>query len=161
MKFLKIVYYLNAYLKMIFFKLIYGKKVHFGKGFTFRKRFSLAVDKTGRLYIGDNCFFNNDVSVSVLNKVYIGSGVLLGEGVKIYDHNHRFKDVNSSIKSQGFSVGTVKIGNHCWLGSNVVILKGADIGDNCVIGAGCVISGRVEPGTVVKPAQNYTFEKLK
>ena len=32
-----------------------------------------------------------------------------------------------SIKEQGFSNGTVSIGRHCWIGSNVCILKNADI----------------------------------
>lgn len=31
------------------------------------------------------------------------------------------------------------IGKHVWIGSNVVILKGVTIGDNAVIGAGCVV----------------------
>ena len=31
-----------------------------------------------------------------------------------------------------------------------MILKGADIGDRCVIGAGCVIDGKVPADTIVK-----------
>lgn len=32
---------------------------------------------------------------------------------------------------------------------NVVILKGVTIGDNCVIGAGCVVNKDVPEGTVM------------
>lgn len=42
------------------------------------------------------------------------------------------------------------IGNHCWIGSNVTILKETHIGDNCVIGAGLVISGKIKDGTLKK-----------
>ena len=36
-----------------------------------------------------------------------------------------------------------------WIASDVVLLKGTDIGDNCVIGAGCVIRGKVPAGSLV------------
>lgn len=61
----------------------------------------------------------------------------------------------------GYTTGNVTIGNRCWIGSNVVILKGANIGDNCVIGAGCIISGNIESGTLVKPSTNNVVEKIK
>lgn len=34
----------------------------------------------------------------------------------------------------------VHIGNHCWICANVTILPGVTIGDNCVIGAGSVVT---------------------
>ena len=34
----------------------------------------------------------------------------------------------------------VVIGNDCWFGANVVICPGVTIGDNCVLGAGSVIT---------------------
>ena len=43
-----------------------------------------------------------------------------------------------------------KIGSHCWLGTNVVVLKGVTIGDNCVIGAGVVVEEDVPAGSVVR-----------
>ena len=69
--------------------------------------------------------------------------------MRIYDHNHRFADDNKKIKEQGFSIEPVIIGNHCWFGSNVVVLKGCTIGNNCVIGAGCIISESIPDSTVV------------
>ena len=52
-------------------------------------------------------------------------------------------------------VGTVKIGNRCWIGANVVILKDVELGDGCVVGAGAVVTRSVAPGSVVAgvPAQ--------
>ena len=40
---------------------------------------------------------------------------------------------------QGYSKGPIKIGSDCWIGSNVTILKGVNIGDNVIIGAGSII----------------------
>lgn len=149
-----------CYIKKIFLKVLYGKKFVIGSGVTWRHRFNLLIENDGYVKIGNRCFFNNDCSISSNYKVVIGDECLFGENVKIYDHNHRFANPNLSIKDQGFSNGEVKIGNHCWVCSNVVILKGASIGDNCVIGAGCVISGIVSDNKIVKQGDDYTIENI-
>ena len=41
----KCYYHIMAILKKILFKLIYGKRIKFGKGVTFRKGFSLIIEK--------------------------------------------------------------------------------------------------------------------
>lgn len=148
------------HIKAVFLKLVYRNRFQIGKNVTWRKRFDVMIDKNGRIEIGDDCFFNNDCSLNSNGNIHIGNGSLFGENVKIYDHNHRFKDKNIMIKNQGFSVGDVYIGNHCWIGSNVIILKGAHIGDNCVIGASTVISSRVPDGVVVKQKNELMFEKI-
>ena len=69
--------------------------------------------------------------------------------MKVYDHNHCYKDVTMPIKDQGYTSAPIKIGRHCWVASNVVILKGVTIGDNCCIGAGCVVYKDVPEGTTL------------
>ena len=105
-------------------------------------------------------FFNNDCSINSNQLIKIGGGVLFGENVKIYDYNHRFNE-HKPIKAQGFSNGTVTIGERCWIGSNVTILKGSEIGNNCVIGAGCVISGKVPDNSIVRLKQTVEIEEIQ
>ena len=45
--------------------------------------------------------------------------------------------------------GDVTIGNDVWIGINTIILSGVTIGDGAVIGAGTVVTGDVEPYTIV------------
>lgn len=161
MKFLKAIYHLNAIIQYVFLKLLYGSSFVLGRRTTWRKRFSVMIDKEAKVEIGDNCFFNNDCSINANRLIKIGDGVIFGENVKIYDHNHKFADLNLAIKDQGFSVSEVVIGKHCWIGSNVIILKGSKIGDNCVIGAGVTVSGEIKPNTIIKNANNYTVEAIK
>ena len=52
---------------------------------------------------------------------------IFGENVKVYDHNHCYKDRTRLIKEQGYTSAPIHIGEHCWIGSNTIILKGVTI----------------------------------
>ena len=162
MKLLLIWHHLIAIIKKLFYKSIYRSKIQIGRKSTFRRNFSVVIIGDGRIRIGDNCFFNNDCSLNSLGSISIGNGSIFGENVKIYDHNHRFRNVLLPIKEQGYSIGSVQIGDNCWIGSNVVILKNTRIGNNCVIGAGCVVSGAIPDMTIIKHnSSHYSFEAIK
>lgn len=118
--------------------------------------------ENGRLDIGNNTFFNNFCSINCLDKITIGNDCLFGENVKIYDHNHVFKDFNIPIKNQGYKTSPINIGNNCWIGSNVIILKGVIIGDNVVIGANCIIKENIESNSIIENKTLHTIsERLK
>lgn len=146
---LKLKCHIVARLKQFGYRLLYGKRILWGSGTTFRSGFHLMIERQGQVCIGDHCFFNHDCSINCLDQVEIGTGTIFGEGVRIYDHNHRFSDATTPIKEQGYVTSPVQIGSHCWIGSNVVILRRAKIGDHCVIGAGCVINQEIQDGTIV------------
>ncbi len=148
---------------MMFYRVAYrcgGGKIKVGKRFTFRRGFSLMIDRGGEVIIGDNVFFNNYCSLNANERIAIGDGTIFGENVRVYDHNHCYRNPDVPIKEQGFSSAPVSIGKHCWLASNVVILKGVTIGDNCVIGAGCVIHKDVPENTVVVNKQELVFKRF-
>lgn len=158
---LKLIFHISALFSKIFYKLIYGKKLKIGKSVTWRRKISIMISSKGTVSIGEKCFFNNYCSLNSNLNVTIGDNCLFGENVKIYDHNHRFRNTNTPIKEQGFSDGKISIGNQCWIGSNVVILKDTIIGDNCVIGAGCVIKGTIPPKTIVKNNSELIYEQIE
>ncbi len=133
MKVQKIYWHLIAFARIILYKIIYCGKFKISLSSTFRERFNLCIDK-GTIHIGNNVFFNNDCSISATgSSIKIGDGTIFGEGVKIYCHNHIYKNFNIPIKDQGYMTAPVEIGRHCWIGSNVIILKGVSIGAGCVI----------------------------
>ena len=160
MKLFSAVYHSKALLKKCFFKTIYGKKVSFGSKVTWRRNFSLVIGPKAYIKIGNNSFFNHECTLDATTGIEIGEGTLFGENVKVYDHNHRFNDFDKPINEQGYSSKKIIIGNHCWIGSNTVILKGVHIGDNCVIGAGCIISTDIPKNTIVK-VDNNNLVKIK
>lgn len=158
---LKVYYHLWALMGKWFYKIIYFKNLKMGYSVSWRKSFRILISKDAKLTIGNNCFFNNYCSITAHHRIKIGNNVLFGEGVKIYDHNHRFNQKNKLVRSQGFSDGEVIIGNNCWIGSNVIILKGTKIGNNSVIAAGSVISDDIPNNSIVKGEKNYFIEKIE
>ena len=68
--------------------------------------------------------------------------------VQIYDHDHDFR-VEGGVKAGKYKTAPVEIGNNVWIGANTIILRGTKIGDNAVIGAGCVVKGEVPAGAVL------------
>jgi len=140
---------------------IFIKDLRIGKNFNHRKGLIINCKKYAKLKIGNNVFLNNYCTINVHKKVIIGDDCIFGEGVKIYDHNHRFSDKKSLIREQGYNCKNIVIGNNCWIGSNVILLSGTIIGDNTIIGAGCIISSEIPSDSIVRNINNYTYEKRR
>jgi len=123
-------------------------KIYIQKFFSARSNFSIMIEKEGLLEIGSCVFYNNNCSLSSMGRIKIGDNCLFGENVHIYDHNHKY-DHLSLTNQNDFAIGSVNIGNNVWVGSNVVILKGVTIGNNVVIGANNLIYFNVADNSVV------------
>lgn len=160
MKLLKVKYHLAAAFRILLFKVLFGSRLKIGKRTTFRRFFNIYLGESGTIQIGQRCFFNHGCSINALSDIRIGDDCIFGENVKIYDHNHRFASNTDKVKEQGFSVKPVTIGKECWIGSNVVLLKGASIGNNCVVGAGCIISEEIPDNTLVTASRQNHYEKI-
>ncbi len=119
-----------------------GRNTEFAPGCDFE------VHGQGHLSIGAGTYFNRYCMISTHRSVKVGEHCMFGPGVRIFDNNHKFS--KSGGVSSELSCDEISIGDRCWIASNVIILKGSHIGNNCVIGAGCIISGDVPDGTLVK-----------
>lgn len=150
---------IRTILVIINLKLKYKHKITFGKKIGLKKGVIFTIGENGQLKIGNEVFFNNYCSINCLELIEIDDGTILGEGVKIYDHNHKYKEKNIKIKDQGFNLGKIKIGKNCWIGSNVIILNNVSIGDNSIIGANCLIYKSIPENCIVKSGGGIIIEK--
>jgi virginiamycin A acetyltransferase len=107
-------------------------------------RFGTIFSKVGAIieqhvYIGPQCH---------LGLVHLERDVLLAAGVHVPSggHLHGTDDPDTPIREQPGRVTRVRIGAGSWIGSGAVII--ADVGSNCVIGAGSVVTKPVPDGTV-------------
>ncbi|MCD2424152.1 sugar O-acetyltransferase [Niabella pedocola] len=88
--------------------------------------------------IGDHVFFNFNCTILDTMQVTIGDHCMFGPGVQIYTPLHPMK---AAERNTGLEYAKeVVIGDSVWVGGNVTILPGVHIGDNCVIGAGSVVT---------------------
>lgn len=83
--------------------------------------------------VSGNCY------IQAYNGLICGKNLLFAPGVKIITSGHDFKDINKPTKND-----PVVIGDNVWIGANVVILPGIKIGNNCVIGAGAIVTKSFE-----------------
>lgn len=121
------------------------------KYFEVLKGTQIIVEKGASLELGDMVFFNRYCSINVKNKIKIGKGSLFGEGVKVYDHDHKYSE---GLERNKFNIGIVDIGENCWLGSNVVVLRKSVIGNGAVIGAGVIVHGDIDKNMLSFSEQN-------
>lgn len=136
-----------------------GSRVTLGDRVESDGRVFITTGYSSRLNIGSGVYFNDGAVISCLGKITIGENTLFGPGVKIFDNNHRFS--REEGVSRECAAGCITVGRSCWIASDVVLLKGADIGDNCVIGAGCIIRGKVPAGSLVTRSGEQTIRPIE
>ena len=95
-------------------------------------------DYGNHIKVGKNFFCNYNCTILDVGKVTFGDNCLLAPNVAIYTAGHPIHpDSRNSLYEYGIDV---TIGDNVWIGGNVVIMPGVNIGSNCVIGAGSVVT---------------------
>jgi acetyltransferase-like isoleucine patch superfamily enzyme len=125
-----------------------GAELKIGKRFKMRDGAKIRVRKGSVCIIGNNTSVNSNNMIACHDRIEIGNDVQLSPNVQIYDHDHDFR-VEGGVKAGKYKTAPVKIGNNVWIGANTIILRGTELGDNCVVGAGCVVKGKYENDSVI------------
>jgi acetyltransferase-like isoleucine patch superfamily enzyme len=96
----------------------YGTNCRFGKG----------------VFINFNCTFLDTCTITV------GARTLFGPNVSVFSGTHPLDPVIRN-GTQGPELGKeIHIGEDCWIGGNVSILPGVNLGRGVVVGAGSVVT---------------------
>jgi acetyltransferase-like isoleucine patch superfamily enzyme len=99
--------------------------------------------------IGDRCIIGRGSHVIGHWSIVLGDDIQTGPYVYITDQNHGYEDLEMPVGRQPTRERPVRIGSGSWLGANVVVLPGTDLGRNCVVAAGAVVRGTFPDHTVV------------
>ena len=113
----------------------------------------------GRLTIGNNVSFNRNDIIICRDAITIGNHVAFGPNVVVYDHDHVFNE--EGFENNTYKTSPIIIGDNCWIGANVTLLRGTIIGEGSVIGAGTVLKGQVPPHSVVKSTRDYCVQLIR
>jgi acetyltransferase-like isoleucine patch superfamily enzyme len=79
----------------------------------------------------------------------LGDDVLLSPNCVVMTGTYVFDRLDVPLQEQGTVSKPTRLGHRVWVGSNSVVLAGAEIGDDVIVSAGSVVSGRVPPRTIV------------
>jgi acetyltransferase-like isoleucine patch superfamily enzyme len=103
----------------------------------------------GLIEIGDNVSIGTGTIIyaSQNGGVKIGSNTSIAAQCYIIDMDHGM-DPNMRIRDQKNTVATVEIGEDCWLGANVTVLKGSTIHNGAVVGAKALVNGELPPYSI-------------
>ena len=132
------------------------KKVMIESGCEFRAPRNINFLDHG-VIIGKNCFFtaeggvieidansafnrNAHINASVGGKIKLGKFVIVGPNTVMRTSGHNYSNPLVPIRYQGHIIKNITIDDDVWIGSNVIILGGVNIGRGAVIGAGAVVT---------------------
>jgi acetyltransferase-like isoleucine patch superfamily enzyme len=98
------------------------------------------------IIIGDDVFLGRGCEFNIRKKIVIGRGCAIASDCKFIDHDHGI--TGKKLDETSGPEAIIELGEHVWLGCNVVILKGVNIGSGAVIGAGAVVTKNVPAGEI-------------
>ncbi len=107
--------------------------------------------------IGNNVGMSG-VTIYARKGIEIGENTAIGGNTKILDNDFHPIEAETRNKLLADKNGgdsdlvpakPIKIGKNCFIGCNAIILKGTELGDGCVVGAGAVVSGKFEANSVI------------
>lgn len=87
--------------------------------------------------------------VVIYGRVTTGKYNMIAPHVMLAGGNHGFSKTDVPMKQQGGEVKGIILEDDVWIGANAVILDGVTIGKGAIVGAGAVVTKRVEPYAIV------------
>lgn len=107
---------------------------------------SVRLENNAILEIGSNTYISANALIRVAKKIKIGNQCSISWNVTIMDSDFHDYYVDDKLVD---NTKEISIGDNVWIGNNVIILKGVNIGDNSIIAAGSIVTKDVSPNTIV------------
>lgn len=125
-----------------------------GRNFQLLQNSYIGVRKNATLKIGKSVFINRNCTIVCHESITINDGTTIGPNVCIYDHDHDIENRGS------FKTSAVLIKQNCWIGANVVILKGVTIGKNSIVAAGSIVTKDIPDNSLLIQKKEEIVRKL-
>lgn len=101
-----------------------------------------ARSDTPILRIGNGVVMRHHVTISAAESVVIEDDVLIAAWTSVYDSDHTLGPTGNAIWYP-MRTSPVRIGRGSWLGERVSVLRGAEIGRHCIVGANSIVKGSI------------------
>ncbi len=90
-------------------------------------------------YLGFNVYFDTNYT----SLIQIGDGVTISHSVSI--HTHTGSPATGQLTRLYNTSGRVTICDGAWISANTVVLPGVEIGSDCMVGAGSIVTRDTDP----------------
>ena len=100
-----------------------------------------------RISIGNDVGLNGTYLSCKYSSIKIGDHAMVGPDCVITDSGFWFPGREGAVGCSAMK-GDIEIGKNVWIGMRCLILNGARVGDNSVVGAGSTVTNVVEPDSV-------------
>ncbi len=128
----------------------WGKKLKLiGRFISHINRFLTGIEIHPGATIGRRFFIDHGMGVVIGETTIVGDDVLLYKGVVLGGTSLENKKRHPTI------------GNNVVVGTNAIVLGDIEIGDNCKIGAGSVVTKPAPPGSTIVGIPGKTLETIK
>ena len=126
------------------------------------QRTIITAKGNGSVEIGDDVGMSG-VTIYARESIKIGAKCLIGANSKILDNDFHPVDADTRRETPGQHIPSkpVVIGENVFIGCNALILKGTVLGDNCVVGAGAVVSGKFEDNCIIAGNPAKVIKKIE
>lgn len=118
---------------------------------------------TGKIDIGNNVAIEQNVHIiSQEVPLHIGNDVTIAANTFITNVNHEYSDINRSVMDQGSIIKDTSIGDGTFIGQGAVIQAGTKLGKHCIVGSNSVVLGEfpdycVIVGVPARIVKRYNF----
>ena len=131
-------------------ELLVGDHVHISGKLSIH--FAASFVDLPRLVIGDHADLSHDVMFVVGREIRLGSHVQVAGGVTFRDSGGHPADPGRRQSGAAPDLADVKpivIHDNVWIGTGVLVMPGTEIGEGSILSAHSVVSGVIQPYTVV------------
>ena len=157
----------KAYYTRVVFASVQADMRHIRLGPDVCRAFHLVQPRS--LAIGNGTVLNGDCYLNAQGGIRIGRFCHIGKGLTVLSSNHNFRSRLSIPYDEHDVLKPVAIGDAVWIGANVSIAPGSQVGDGAILALGAVVRGDVpscaivagNPATVVGWRDRDDFERLR
>lgn len=122
---------------------------------------------TPKIIIGDDVGFEQGLHMACAESIIIENNVTVSAYVMIMDCAHNYLDINENVLNQKLTTDPIVIGEGSFIGLGSRIMSGVKLGKHCVVGTNAVVLKGEYPdysiivGNPAKVVKKYNAEKKK
>ena len=126
-------------------------------------------DNNNKIIIGNKTAIYGETHLAAIES----TSIIIGEDCMFSSEIHfRTGDSHSIVNSEGLRINpseNITIGDHVWVGTKVIVLKGTNVPKDCIIGAGSLLCKNYDepnsviagsPARVLKKDVNWLHERI-